>query len=211
MPADEHDYDLKMLNQSIQTRPKAKGKSRAKPEGERMPRFIPKSAGRPSKFTEQQLAGALRQGHGILTDACRILQHHYGRTLHPYTLSKAIKRSERLQAVRREIDAVMLDYVVAAHWKKIEAGDLGAIHFYLRYKGADRGYTNNVQVSGDAENPIQSVQTINLDGINIDDLRLINRILSNAGTRAARGGPASGPSPDQLCPTAPDACEPFAV
>ena len=171
----------------IQKRPRAKGKSRAKPEAERKPRFIPKSPGRTSKFTEGQLAGALRQGHGIITDACRILQHLYGHTLHPYSLSRAIKRSETLRSVREDIDAVMLDYVEAAHRKKIEAGELGAIHLYLRYKGVDRGYTNKVQVSGDAENRLHSVQTINLDGINLDDLRLIYSILDQACVRTAVG------------------------
>ena len=140
---------------------------------------------RPTKFTQEQLAEALRMARGIHSEACRLLQHHHGYSVTVATMGRLIAASPYLRSVKASIQDIRLDYVETALWHRIEAGDPQAIHFYLRTQGATRGYGNTVKHSGDAAAPIQTVTTFDFKGMPLDELRILHASLSSARERAA--------------------------
>jgi uncharacterized protein YbdZ (MbtH family) len=137
------------------------------------------------RFTLEQLADAIRISRGIKSEALNYLQTKWGRTLTPKSLNRNIAATPRLQQLQQHVQDIALDYVESAHWKAIEAGDLRAIEFFLRTKGASRGYKLTYQHE---VNPTPSVSTppdFNLDHVPLDDLRAMHAILVDAKQRAA--------------------------
>jgi hypothetical protein len=101
----------------------------------------PRKPGGRTKFTEEQLAAALRLSCGIHAEACRILLSAYGRTVAVSTFGRLVASSPRLQSAKNQAIELMLDYAELALFRKIEAGETDSIIFFLRFKGAGRGYT----------------------------------------------------------------------
>lgn len=137
--------------------------------------------GRRTRFTEEQLAHALRHGAGFHSGACTILQAAYGHTVSVNTMGRLIASSPRLQAVKAQITRLVLDYAELALLRKIEAVDNNSIHFYLRFKGASRGYAQSHRHAGDTKCAlIKTETTLNFDGVPIDKLREIYDVLTKA-------------------------------
>jgi hypothetical protein len=140
--------------------------------------------GRPSKFTEQQLADALAHGGGSLSEACRFLQHRWGRAYNPRSLSDSIKKSPRLAAVRAEAEEIMLDFAEAALLRLMEAGNVQAIHFYLRTKGGSRGYGVPVNCTCQKPTTIPEEKVTGFRGLTNEEAERIQEILERARARA---------------------------
>ena len=142
---------------------------------------------RPSKFTEHQLAEALRAARGVNSEACRVLMRHHGTSVTVPTMGRLVAASPHLQAVKASIENIRLDYVETALWHRIEAGDPQAIHFFLRTKGASRGYGNTVKHQGDAAAPIHTIAKFDFKGMPLEELRTLQATLSAARERAVLG------------------------
>jgi hypothetical protein len=150
--------------------------------------------GRRPKFTEAQIAEALHHGAGIFAEACRVLKAKHGRSLSISGLGRIVNSSDHLLKVLNEVVEGRLDYCESVLWRKIEAGDGRATEFYLRTKGATRGYATNIKHSGDRDNPVRTKVDFDFDAIPVDQLRLIQMALSSArvaSTSTADGEPAS--------------------
>jgi hypothetical protein len=140
---------------------------------------------RRTKFTVEQLADALRIAGGIHAEACRVLLRAYGHTVTVTTMGRLVSSSLHLQAVKKRVEEVRLDYVESALWRRIEAGDTKAQDLYLRLKGSSRGYIANVKHYGDPTAPIQTVATFDFKGIDVTTIRNLQSILQSARERAA--------------------------
>lgn len=136
--------------------------------------------GRRSTFTEVQIADAIRAGAGIFAETCRALKAAHGRGISVSTLGRIVNSSENLQKVLREVTEARLDYCESQLWRKIEAGDNSSLQFYLRCKGASRGWQPTLKHSGDRENPIRNVVQFDFQNMSIDDLRQLQTTLAAA-------------------------------
>jgi hypothetical protein len=143
---------------------------------------------RRTKFTVEQLADALRISGGIHSEACRVLLRTYGYDVTVTTMGRLVASSPHLQAVKKRVELVRLDYVESALWRRIESGDIRAQELFLRLKGSSRGYIANVKHSGDPAAPIQTVATFDFKGIDVTTLRNLQSILLAARERAAATG-----------------------
>jgi len=77
---------------------------------------------------------ALEKAGGFISRAAKMLNITTG------ALSRRIKRSKKLQELKAEIDERYLDLAESKLINKINKEDLGAICFYLKCRGKERGY-----------------------------------------------------------------------
>jgi hypothetical protein len=140
---------------------------------------------RRTKFTEEQLAHALCAAGGVHAEACRVLLLAYGYTVNVTSMGRLVASSPHLQAVKKRVEQVRLDYVESALWRRIEAGDTKAQDLYLRLKGSSRGYNANVKHLGDPDAPIQTMATFDFKGMDIASIQNLQSILQSARERAA--------------------------
>ena len=94
-----------------------------------------------SRYTRKQVEDALRAAGGFVTQAAKTLGCHY------ITVLRYIDKSEHLQEVQAEVKESYLDLaeynlltLMKGDPKKGISPHLGAICFYLKCKGKDRGY-----------------------------------------------------------------------
>jgi hypothetical protein len=85
-----------------------------------------------------QIADGLRATGGFISQAAKKLNVTQG------AISKRIGQSVKLQKIRKEIDESYLDLTESKLIKKINSDNLGAICFYLKCKGKERGYIEQV-------------------------------------------------------------------
>ena len=90
--------------------------------------------GRKPKFTQKEVIEALKSSGGIISLAARKLG--CSRT----TIYNYIHRYAKVREAYEEITETWLDIAEMKLFQKILEGDLRAITFYLRNKGASRGY-----------------------------------------------------------------------
>ena len=90
--------------------------------------------GRKPKFTQKEVIEALRSSGGIISTVARKLG--CSRT----TIYNYIQRYAKVREAYEEITETWLDIAEMKLLQKILEGDLRAITFYLRNKGASRGY-----------------------------------------------------------------------
>jgi hypothetical protein len=140
---------------------------------------------RRTKFTLEQIAHALRIAGGLNGEACRVLLRAYGHTVTVTTMGRLIASSQQLQAVKKRVEQVRLDFVESALWCRIEAGDIKAQELFLRLKGSSRGYIANVKHAGEGAAPIQTVATFDFKGLDAAKLQHLQAILWSASQRAA--------------------------
>jgi len=101
------------------------------------------------KFTVKQIEEALKKTGGFYTFAAKELGCCY------QTVSTCVRESPYLQKVKQEIEEEILDIAEIQLIKKIRKGNIGAISFYLKYKGKDRGYTERHEITGaDGKEPV---------------------------------------------------------
>lgn len=94
------------------------------------------------RYTVEEVEEALRRSGGFLTRAAQLLKCHYS------TIRSYIKKYKYLQEIEKEILETHLDFCELALLKKVKEGDLGAICFYLKCKGKQRGYIERKEFTG---------------------------------------------------------------
>ena len=102
---------------------------------------------RQPRFTEDQVAEALRSAGGIRSDAAALLK------CSPSTIKRYIDRSEALATIAREVVEEVVDLAESKLVDAINDGNLTAIMFYLKTKGKDRGYSERHEVGGNDGGP----------------------------------------------------------
>ena len=93
-------------------------------------------AGRSRKITDRQIEAALRLSGGIVSYAAKIL--HCSRQ----TIYNRFSTSVKLRKYYEDLNEDNLDFVEMKLFELIKDGNVRAIIFFLRNKGADRGYRN---------------------------------------------------------------------
>lgn len=94
---------------------------------------------------DETIAEALRATGGFISQAAKKLN------VSQPNISARVKKSEYLQQELEAIKSAYLDLAEHALITKLRSGDLGAICFYLKCQGKQRGYIErqDVNVSGD--------------------------------------------------------------
>ena len=108
--------------------------------------------GRKRRFKVADVEAALRSSFAIYSAAAAILEPKYG-TCSPNTIRNYVRRYARLQAVEDEIRGQTLDLAETKLIGAIRDGNMTAIIFYLKTKGADRGYIEHHKHSGTIRTP----------------------------------------------------------
>lgn len=132
-------------------------------------------------LTVQQIEDALRKSGGFVSKAA------LGLHVTPSNIYARIKRSPRLQEVKKQIDESYLDVAEHRLIKEINSGNLGAICFYLKCKGKKRGYIERQQVD--------TRHTGEINITNMTEAEIEARIVEltrKAGIAAAPGGSGEG-------------------
>lgn len=93
------------------------------------------------RFSETQIANALRANYGSQAGAARALEQACGVPVSRQSINDRCKRSPRLQAVVAETTEEILDLAESAVVQSISHGDLKAAQFILRTRGKSRGYS----------------------------------------------------------------------
>jgi len=109
---------------------------------------------RTGKFKVKQVEEALRASGGIFSIAAVQLR------CAPNTVKNYVKRHPTLQ---RAVDSTVeenLDIAEAQLLKQIRKGNLGAICFYLKCKGKNRGYIERGELTGPDGGAVQTEATI---------------------------------------------------
>lgn len=98
-----------------------------------------------TEANKKRLLEALERHKGIITHACREINisretcHHW------------IKNDPEFKKAFEEINETVIDFVENKLFKKIEDGSEKSIHFYLRFKAKDRGYTDSLDITSKGE------------------------------------------------------------
>ena len=116
--------------------------------------------GRKRRFKVADVEAALRSSFAIYSAAAAILEPKYG-TCSPNTIRNYVRRYPRLQAVEDEIRGQTLDLAETKLIGAIRDGNMTAIIFYLKTKGADRGYIEHHKHSGTIRTPDAAPRTVN--------------------------------------------------
>jgi hypothetical protein len=120
------------------------------------------------KVSDTKLAFALRQSGGYLSQAAKILGFSVGQ------LKERIRREPKLQEIIEETTDVYLDLAEHELIKKIKAGDLIAIMFYLKCRGKQRGYVERMEKRLEVANNIEErVQSFRSDLSLLSDSELL--------------------------------------
>lgn len=114
----------------------------------------PQKKTRRSALQISQIEAALRATGGFVTYAAKQL----GVTHQAVTLR--IKNSPQLQRVQDEVRESYLDLAEHALLKKIRDEDLGAICFYLKCQGRNRGYIERPKEDQMSESAAQPVKVV---------------------------------------------------
>ena len=127
------------------------------------------------RFTQDEIAKALKAGGGLYTSAARKLG------CSGQTISNYIKRSPKLQKFEREIVDENLDLAESQLLAAIKEGHISAIIFYLKTKGKHRGYTERHELTG------QNNEAITVD-YKTSMLARVNKILERKGNNEILNG-----------------------
>lgn len=121
-----------------------------------------KVGGRRFRFTEEQVAMALRATRGLKSHAARRLK------CDPSTITHYFAEFPGLQKVCKEIIDETLDLAESKLWEGVKEGDKTSIIFTLKTLGKHRGYSERYEVTGADGAPIKSEvkheTTVNFDG-----------------------------------------------
>lgn len=122
----------------------------------------------PKGITTKQIAHSLRANMGIIADAARALD------VSRPNLSKRIHGDARLlRLLQHGIKEDVKDIAESQLLKKIKAGDVRAITYYLDRQAKDRGYTVRTEITGADGAPIQPAESTTKLVIDGETLELI--------------------------------------
>jgi len=119
---------------------------------------------KPKAYTDKQIIAALEKNGGFVTYAAAAMGCHYT------TITKRVEKSAVIKEALESITEKKLDFVESALMKRIKAGDLGAICFFLKCKGKKRDYVERQEITGadgkDLTIEVVSFKTIKKKGRN---------------------------------------------
>lgn len=101
---------------------------------------------------KQEIIEALRSQQGLLSLAAKKAGVSY------WTVWKYAKDYAEVRKAVAESKEAMLDYAEGKLFKKMEAGDIAAIIFYLKTKGKGRGYIERSEITGAEGTPLLNVR-----------------------------------------------------
>ena len=101
------------------------------------------------RYTNDQIADAIKAGAGIIAVAARKLG------CDRKTVSNYINRSIKLQQLTMDVVEENLDRAETRLMQCIDDGQISAIIFYLKTKGKHRGYTERTEITGNEGNAIE--------------------------------------------------------
>jgi len=117
------------------------------------------------KTTIQQVAEALKNTGGFISQAARQLN------ISQSAVSQRIIKSRKLQQIKKEIEESYLDLAESKLITKIKNNENGAIFFYLKRKGKDRGYVEAKEVAVTSE--IKTEVNVNLEQLSTNQIKTI--------------------------------------
>jgi hypothetical protein len=128
------------------------------------------------RYSEKQLARVLTECRGMVFVSAQKL----GCSVN--TIRARLEKSPSLRAVQEQAKGYLVDTAELKLAQAVQAGDLGAIKFFLQTQARDRGYVSRTEVTGLDGGPIQSEVT------NGDDARsrLAGRLDELAARRTAK-------------------------
>jgi hypothetical protein len=128
------------------------------------------------RLTQVEIEKALRECRGMVYVAAERIG------CSPNNIKARIEKSPALQEVLAQSKGYLVDTAELKLAQAVQAGDLGAIKFYLQTQARDRGYVSRTEVTGLDGGPIQSEVT------NADDARsrLAGRLDELAARRTAK-------------------------
>jgi hypothetical protein len=128
------------------------------------------------RYKQSQIAKVLTECRGMTFVAAQRLgcSHH--------TINAWLEKSPALREIRELAKGALVDTAELKLAQAIQAGDLGAIKFFLQMQGRDRGYVARTELTGADGGPIIS-EVINGDDARV---RLASRIDELAARRAAK-------------------------
>lgn len=91
-------------------------------------------------LTAEEIIRALKSKQGFVTLAAKALN------VTPQAIYKRIRTNKTIERAVEEIKESHLDFAESQLLRKIKSEDLGAICFYLKCKGKDRGYIEKAQI-----------------------------------------------------------------
>ena len=144
---------------------------------------------RQPRFTDDQVAEALRSTGGIRSDAAALLK------CSPSTIKRYIDRSEALATIASEVVEHVIDLAELKLVEAINAGNLTAIMFYLKTKGKHRGYTERHEVGGNDGGPVEIKAKLDFSGLSPAGIRFLQDVVQrlrqpdNDGGTKESGGP----------------------
>jgi hypothetical protein len=99
-----------------------------------------------------KLLKALVESHGIITTACKKVG------LSRECFYFYIKNDPQFKEDYEKLNDSQLDFVETKLFEKIDEGSEKSIHFYLRYKGKPRGYSDSISLEANinVEQPLLS-------------------------------------------------------
>ena len=151
------------------------------------------------RFKVEHVERALRQSHGLIHPAAKLLEAAYG-SCTPATVRNYLKRHKTLQAAVAEIIEFNLDLAETKLLKAIDGDNLTATIFYLRTKGKARGYVLRVETTGAGGGPIAMTVEILRDARrhNYELVDGVSKRLASGVTRAlTTSGAGEGPERDE--------------
>ena len=97
--------------------------------------------GREGRISAATVIEALQKTYGMVTLAAQLLKVSYN------TLNKYIRSNKKIQSELQSIDEHILDRMQARLIKMAEDGNAGAVYFYLKCKGKQRGFVESLHLS----------------------------------------------------------------
>ena len=134
------------------------------------------------KPTDREAGEALRKARGLSGEAAAFLGSSREE------LERIIEGSRHLQELKRGIAGANLDRAEAKLLTAIDEGKITAITFYLRTKGATRGYGGSSEREADAKEREESeARGMDLSGLSDQELNELERLIEKARARPRKG------------------------
>jgi len=96
------------------------------------------------EYNKKRLIEAMERSLGIVSAACKECE------VSRNTFYEYYKTDEEFKKAIDDVYEIQTDFVENQLLKKIKEGSESSIQFYMKYKGKKRGYTNSVEIGGDA-------------------------------------------------------------
>jgi len=106
----------------------------------------------------------LERHRGIITHACKEAG------ISRETFHKWVKEDADFKRKVDDINETVIDFVENKLFKAIECGSEKSIHFYLRFKAKERGYTDSLDITSKGMSISEVEVRIIRDDFNLDDI-----------------------------------------